>query len=428
MSLIFEGLRRNGRHQKQSVRTTLPPELPENISDLPMAVASLLPKTYSQTLPEPDASCITVDCSRGNDSLQKNDPVQIFHSEEQGGKNANGSLSIQTQAPKISNQSTEIQVPLNAERGQSENGLQRFPFVFEPQNSTKINRSPILRHKFIRGLIILESILVIPHKLLKFLCGTPLKSINFCSNWTALLLAKFWESMRTLGSVIANIFIKSAQLCHFIALRLPILGLAATGSFLKQQWSFLWECVTIGVNKLQAKARQGLAAIGSTFSFLLHCYRTVFNKALSIYLPNRWIQTATVFLLKGSAIALSCCFVVTIVKNALRSSALQNTGNSTDNIIALEKTPQRKLKHFFKDPLLVKREKVRDALLAFHIDTIQRHDNGKGQIITDNQTFGIGALLLEHPKVYLEKIGKNSLYFSDKYGQWYKRSIGNMLE
>jgi hypothetical protein len=86
------------------------------------------------------------------------------------------------------------------------------------------------------------------------------------------------------------------------------------------------------------------------------------------------------------------------------------------------------LKHISRDPLVIKQEKVRDALLAFHIDTIQRYNNGKGQIITDNKTFGIGALLSEHPKIYLEKVGKNSLYFSDKYGQQYKRSIGNMLE
>jgi hypothetical protein len=423
MSLIFEGLKRNGHPLKQSTRTALPPDLHENASDL--TVASL--EIYPQTLTESNPSCITVNCSPKNDTVRKNNPVQIFHSEEQG--DANASPPIRAHDPKTPNQSAKNQDSPNAERiKQLGHELQHLPFVFEPQNSTKINLLPTLKHKLTNGLIILESLLVVPYKLLKLLCGTPSKSINFCSNWTVLLLAKLWESMCLLSSMIANIFIKLAQLCHFIILRLPILMLTATGAFFRKGWSFLWDCAAIGINKLREKTRQGWAAIGSIFSFLLHCYCTIFRKALSIYLPNRWIQLATTFLLKSSAIALSCCFVVMVVKNALRSSALQNTGHSTDNIIALKGTPQRKLKHFFKDPLVIKREKVRDTLLAFHIDTIQRQEGGKGHIITDNQMFGIGSLLCEHPKIYLEKIGKNSLYFSDKYGQWYKRSAENMLE
>jgi hypothetical protein len=432
MSLIFEGLKRNDHLKKQSTKTALPSELPQDASDLPMAAASLLPETYSQTLTEPDLSCITVNYSPKNNAHRKNDHVQIFRSKEQNIANSNEPSPSQIPPPQKQDQSTEIHVSPSAERiEQLRKGLQRSQFVFEPQDSAKIGLLSAFKSKLTHGLIILESIFVAPYKLLKFLCGTPLKSINFCSNWTILLLTKLWENIRILSSIMINIFTKLIQLCYFIVLRLPILGLEITGSFFKRQWTFFRDCMAIGIDKLQAKARQGLVIIGNIFSSLLHCYRTVFNKALSIYLPNSWIRTATVFLLKSSAIAISCCFVVMMTKNAIRSSQLQSTGDSADNnIIALKSTkaPQRKLRHLFRDPLRVKQEKVRDALLTFHIDTIQRYGDGKGQIITDNKNFGIGALLCEHPKIRLEKIGKNSLYFSDKYNQWYKRSIGNMLE
>ncbi|MDR2812301.1 MAG: hypothetical protein LBB05_00700 [Puniceicoccales bacterium] len=289
----------------------------------------------------------------------------------------------------LSEKTSAIQVSPNAPQAeQLRNGLQYSPFIFKLQNSTKFNFLSAFKSGLATGLIILEPLFTALYKLLDF--------------------------------------VKLTQLCHFIILRLPIAGLTAIGSFFKQQWSFLCDCTAIAFNRLRTKVEQGLVATGNIFSSIFQCYRTVLDKVSSIYLPNRWIQSTTAFLLKSSAIVLSCCFIVTIVRNAIRSSTLQNTEHSTDNTVAQKET--RQLKHSFKDPLLIKQEKVRDALLAFHIDTIRRHEDGKGQIITDNQTFGIGSLLCEHPKIYLEKIGKNSLYFSDKYGQLYKRSIGNMLE
>ncbi|MDR0740201.1 MAG: hypothetical protein LBF34_00625 [Puniceicoccales bacterium] len=483
MSLIFEGLKRSGHLKKQSAKTALQTELSEEVTDSPTVMTALLPETHSQALEEPELSPITVDYSPENNSSPKNDPVQIFWSKEPDTASVNEPSLPQTQPLEIQSQSTEIQhAPSTKQIEGLQNGFQDFRFAFEPKNSVKSDFSPAFEGGLANSLTALKSLIAAPYKLLKFLCNTsskpikscfnwtvlfftklwegvchwgpkPIKScfnwtvlfltklwegichlgsesINFCSNWTILFFTKLWEGICHLGSAIANVFTKLVQLCHFIILRLPISALQAVGSFFQWQWSFIRDYTTLGLHTLWATVQRSLLAIGSLFSPIFQCYRTALDKILSIYLPTSWIQNATIFLLKGSAIAISCCFAVVAIKNGIRSSTSQGTGDSASNLIALKEntTPQRKLKHFFKDPLVIKQEKVRDTLLAFHIDTVQRHGNGKGQIITDNKIFGIGSLLSEHPKIYLEKIGKNSLYFADKYGQQYKRSIGNMLE
>ncbi|MDR1435411.1 MAG: hypothetical protein LBI77_03335, partial [Puniceicoccales bacterium] len=90
--------------------------------------------------------------------------------------------------------------------------------------------------------------------------------------------------------------------------------------------------------------------------------------------------------------------------------------------------PERGLKHLFRDPLVLQRGKIQSALLSFHVDRIQRRGDGSGNVVVGGKIFAMGALLNEHPKIRLEKVGKRSLYFSDKYGQQYKRSIENLLE
>jgi hypothetical protein len=93
----------------------------------------------------------------------------------------------------------------------------------------------------------------------------------------------------------------------------------------------------------------------------------------------------------------------------------QNENMGHSRLIRIE--PKRKLKHFYQDPLILVQEKVRDTLLALHVDTIQHYQNGKSYVIIGGKVFCTGALLNEHPKIQLEKIGKCSLYFSDKYSQ-----------
>jgi hypothetical protein len=431
MSLIFEGLKRNDYLKKQSAKTALQTELPEEIADSSTATASLLTETYSQTREASDPSRITVDCSPENNLHRKDDPVQIFRSEELDTASANESSLSQTQSLEIQSQSTETQyAPSTQQIERLRKGLQRSQLSCELKNLPKFDLTSVVKGGLVSSLIALKSLIVAPYKLLKFLCSAPIKSINFCSNWTVLLFTKLWESIGLLSSVTVNVFTKLFQLCYFIVLRLPILTLETVGSFFQWQWSFIRDYTTIGIHTLWATMRN-LLGIKNLFSSIFQCYRTALDKILSICLPSSWIQNATIFLLKSSAFGIACCFVVIAIRNAIRSgTSPQDTENSASNLIVLKDntTPQRKLKHFFKDPLLIKQEKVRDALLAFHIDAIQRHGNGKGQVITDNKIFGIGSLLCEHPKVFLEKIGKNSLYFSDKYGQQYKRSIENMLE
>ncbi|MDR2372139.1 MAG: hypothetical protein LBD60_03260 [Puniceicoccales bacterium] len=457
MSLIFEGLKRSGHLKKQFAKTALQTELSEEVTDSSTVMTALLPETHSQTLEKPEPSPITDNYSPENNSSPKNDPVQIFWSKEPDTASVNEPSLPQTQPLEIQSQSTEIQhAPSTKQIEGLRNGFQDFRSAFEPKNSVKSGFSSAFEGGLANSLTALKSLIAAPYKLLKFLCNTSSKlinfcsnwtilfftklwegichlgseSINFCSNWTILFFTKLWEGICHLGSAIANVFTKLVQLCHFIILQLPISALQAVGSFFQWQWSFIRDYTTLGLHTLWATVQRSLLAIGSLFSPIFQCYRTALDKILSIYLPTSWIQNATIFLLKGSAIAISCCFAVVAIRNGIRSSTSQGTGDSASNLIALKEntTPQRKLKHFFKDPLVIKQEKVRDTLLAFHIDTIQRYGNGQGKIITDNKTFGIGSLLSEHPKIYLEKIGKNSLYFSDKYGQQYKRSIGNMLE
>jgi hypothetical protein len=429
MSLIFEGLKRNAYLKKQSARTALQTELSEEVTDSPTVVASLFPETHSQTLEEADPAPVTVDRSTENNSPQKNDPVQIVRSEELDTASANESPPPQTQPLKIQSQSTATQhTPNTKQIGRLRNGSQRSRFAFKPENSVESNFLSAFKGGLASSSIVLESLLAAPYKLLKFFRDTLLKFINFCSNWIVLLGAKLRVSVCLLASVTANVFTKLFQLCSFTVLRLPILALETIGSFFQRLWFCIRDYAIMGIHALWATVRRGLLAIGAPFSSVLQCYRTALDKVLSIYLPTSWIQNATAFLLKSSAIAISCCFAVVAVRNGIRSSTSQGTGNASPIALKENTTSQHQLKHLFKDPLVIKQEKVRDALLAFHIDTIQRYGDGKGQVIADNKNFGIGSLLSEHPKIYLEKIGKNSLYFADKYGQQYKRSIGSMLE
>lgn len=154
------------------------------------------------------------------------------------------------------------------------------------------------------------------------------------------------------------------------------------------------------------------------------------DKLLSFYVPNTWIPNVTAFALRSCAIALSCCFAVMLAKHLINPHAITTAENRSKNTVILAKNaePKRKLKHLFRDPLVVQQKKVSNALLAMRVDTIQRSEKGKGSIIINDQTYGLGTQLTEHPSVWLEKIGKNSLYFSDKYGQLYKRAIQDLLE
>jgi hypothetical protein len=134
-------------------------------------------------------------------------------------------------------------------------------------------------------------------------------------------------------------------------------------------------------------------------------------------------------MLKSCAIAASCCFVIMLMKNFFFTDPQENISKATEGTIALaeDNTPKRKFKHFFRDPLVLKQEKVKNTLLSMHVDTLQRNEN-QGNITIDNKTYNLGSLMSEHPRIWLDKIGKNSLYFSDKYGQQYKRALADMLE
>ncbi|MDR1366975.1 MAG: hypothetical protein LBJ13_03675 [Puniceicoccales bacterium] len=430
MSLIFEGLKRNGNLQKQSPQAILQTESSEEDLDAATAAVSLLP-AQTQSLEKTEPYPTAVDCFPKNNSHRRQEHTQIIRSKKQEVANTNEFPPAQIHSPEISNQSTEIQISPSAARiEQLRNGLQRPRFVFELQNPAKVDIISASKNKLTGGLIILESLITAPYKLLKFLCGTPLQSINFCSNWTVLLLVKFWEGIRTSGAIIANIFMKLARVCYSTVLRLPALGLALTGSFFKRQWSFFCDCMRIGINKLREKTQEGLALVSGIFSSLIHCYRAAINKILSIYLPNHWIQNAMIFLLKSSAITISCCFIVMVIKNVIYPNMFQNTNDLTGTAIALQgkTTPKRKLKHFFRDPLIVKQEQIRNTLLAMHVDTIQRYEQGNERIVIDDKIYGLGSIMNEHPRIWLEKIGKNSLYFTDKYGQYYKRPLDDMME
>ncbi|MDR0418356.1 MAG: hypothetical protein LBH08_02905 [Puniceicoccales bacterium] len=430
MSLIFEGLKRNGNRQKQSSQVILQTESSEEDLDVTTATASLL-SDQMQFLKKTESYSTAVDCFPKNNPHRQRDQIQIIRSKKSDITNTNKFPPVQVHSPKKSNQSTELQTSPSAARiEQLRNGLQRPRFIFKPQNPANINTTSTSKNKLTNGLIILESLITAPYKLLKFLCGTPLQSINFCSNWTVLLLVKLWESICTSVGIIANIFSKLARLYYSTLLRLPVLGLTLIGSFLKRQCSFFYDCMRIGVDKLREKAKVGLTLISGIFFSLIHCYRTAINKILSISLPNHWIQNAMVFLMKSSAITISCCFVVMVIKNVICPDILQNTKDSIGTAVALQgKTmPRRKLKHLFRDPLIVKQKQVRNALLAMHVDTIQRYEQGNERIIIDDKIYGLGSIMNEHPRIWLEKIGKNNLYFSDKYGQYYKRALIDMME
>lgn len=153
------------------------------------------------------------------------------------------------------------------------------------------------------------------------------------------------------------------------------------------------------------------------------CCKSLINKVLVAYLPSRWLPNATAVIFRGCAVALSCCLVLLCTRMSLWHVATPETLASHKTA-----TPHRKLRHFFRDPLALQQTKIGNALLAMQVDAVQRDSEGDGKIIIEDKHYGIGAQLMEHPSLWLEKVGKNSLYFSDKFGQLYKRAIQDMME
>ncbi|MDR2806943.1 MAG: hypothetical protein LBB11_02200 [Puniceicoccales bacterium] len=260
-----------------------------------------------------------------------------------------------------------------------------------------------LKRFFSYFLITIESILVAPYKLLQWICGVPLKSINFCSNFTATLL------IHLLGWV---------------------------DEFFRRSVDFFGNCCLKLEEKIQEQITQCLDIIHSILNILYDLHRSILERIVSVYLPNNWIQSIAIFLIKSFAIAASCSFVFLLSRNAFHAHEHINVAatNHTPKEDVLktqrhgEVIPKRKLKYLFQNPLTLKQKEVQKTLLAFRVNAIQRYGDGTGSIAINNKILGTGSLLNEHPKIHLVKIGKHNLHFSDKYGQQYKRSIENMLE
>jgi hypothetical protein len=478
MSLIFDGLRRRVADKKRSVAGSDLEEGAEKASDLADESSSMgaafLPERYGETLAKPDSSCITVDYSAQKEQSKPTDNSPTTPSTGDSlGIDSTQRASVQSEVAEerykeilAKPDSSCITVDYSAQQGQSkptndnpkgvqssDNNQQNVSIsvsnsvgqriemlrknIQKPAINFTIHRESqstflqSLKHFPGYCLIAAESALTVPYKLLKFLCGAPLKSINFCSNTLASLAENAYGSLLNSCLWLGKICLKACRLLasgtlHIALFLVKILGYL--GRFFVNNLRFLKDCCIIAKEKSMATLARRCQTIGNGFSSLYQMCKSGFYKIISINLPVSLIQNVTVFLIKSSVAAVILGLAITFFYKKFYNNRSASENQSQPIKTSEELPPKRKLKHLYRDPLLVQQEKIRDALLALHIDTIQRQKDGTAHIIIDNRRFCIGALLSEHPKIRLEKVGKRSLYFSDKYGQWYKRSIQNMLD
>ncbi|MDR1303402.1 MAG: hypothetical protein LBJ81_02150 [Puniceicoccales bacterium] len=491
MSLIFDGLRRRGADKKGPAAISTLEEGAEKASDSPDGSlgAAVLAEEYREALVEPDSACITVDYSsqkgqsqptdnrskgiQSGDNNRQNAPISSPNSAGQRASIQSGAVMERNKKTLVEPDSACITVDYSSQKGQSQptdnrskgiqsgdNNRQNAP-ISSPNSAEQRHcnygqRIEMLRKNiqkpainftirresqwtFLQSLkrfpsyclIAAESALTAPYKLLKFLCGAPLKSINFCSSTLASFAENICEFLRNSCLWLGK---NCLQMCRFLAsgalqiALFPVKILNYLGRFFVNNLLFLKGCCAIAKEKSAATLVHYCRAIGNGFAALYQACKSGFYKIISINLPASLIQSATVFLIKSSVAAVFFHLAITFFYKNFYNKKDASENRSQPIKTSEELSPKRKLKHLYRDPLLLQQEKIRDALLALHIDTIQRQKDGTAYIVTDNRRFCIGALLNEHPKIRLEKVGKRSLYFSDKYGQWYKRSIQNLLD
>ncbi|MDR0590363.1 MAG: hypothetical protein LBG09_00675 [Puniceicoccales bacterium] len=416
MSLIFDGLRRRVADKKRSEGVFILEDGAEKVSDSPdespSTGAAFLSEGYKETLTKPDSSCITVDYSakQGQSKAVDSSPKGV-----QSGNDGPQNAPISSQ-----NCAGQRQCNYGQRIEMLQKNIQKPTINFTIHRESRSTFLQSLKHLPGYCLIAAESVLTAPYKLLKFLCGAPLKSINFCFNTLASLAENIYGSLLNFCLWLGKNCLKICRLLATGAFHIalfPVKILNYLGSFFIKNLCFFKDCCAIAKEKF-----------ATTFSSLYQMCNSGFNKIISINLPASLIQNVTVFLIKSSVAAVFFYLAITFFYKKFYNKESIPENRSQPIKTSEELPPKRKPKHLYRDPLLVQQEKIRDALLALHIDTIQRHEDGTAYIITDNRRFCIGALLNDHPKIRLEKVGKRSLYFSDKYGQWYKRSIQNMLD
>ena len=403
MNLIFEGLKR----QKESIS--------HNTQGID---TSVIEATCPEVLNKDND--VQVNCQTDPIEQQREKYRHLF------GKSINSSTkktvifteeqpstdSKQAKAPKSASPLSEDQESFHSVRLKKLKKQIWQPKVIQSEQSASLKHSTL---SFVGQTIsVFESIIFAPFRFLRFLCGAPLSNLHFYSDSIVSFLKKSAE-------FIGHSFVIFAHGCtkaiYFIG-----------SSIFKIQPLFasVWEKISTSicsfcqifcdvVSIIKNKIKENCVSI-------INVYRNAWGKLLSIRIPINWIQNATSLLIRGVAIAMSCYVVF------LASDAFFSSDNQSGQITLDQATPRRKLKHFFRDPLVLQQKKISSTLLSMHVDSVQRDDNGEGQIVIDDQTYGLGTQIMEHPRIWLEKVGRRSLYFSDKYGQMYKRSIKKMLE
>ncbi|MDR2200706.1 MAG: hypothetical protein LBN94_01125 [Puniceicoccales bacterium] len=385
MNLIFEGLQRRTSQKKEMAPNSNGASLSsdctsaEPSSETPVSSE----ESYAKDIASGEYFRTTVDRSKKERSKRHDlDLARIFRASQRTTIHTLDPSRRQLFTVRDSNQSPPSLKP-TGKKGK------RPTFNFLQNPGGTFNIFHLLNGMLVGAFTLGENLFIAPYEILKLIGGTAFKSIKFCLNFIALLFTKIVQN-------IAH-FIHSC----FMAFR---------------------KTVDTVMGYFYYTLRDG-------FFSIYNLYKSIFCKIFSIYLPNRWIQGATIFLIKSFAMAASCCLMIMLANHIFHGGKMPTVAQSNQGAKSGKTSvPKRKLKHGFRDPLVVQRDKICGTLMAFHIDAIQRHADGMGNLIIDNQVFRPGALLSVHPKIHLEKIGKRSLYFSDKYGQRYKRSIERMLE
>ncbi|MDR1435575.1 MAG: hypothetical protein LBI77_04195, partial [Puniceicoccales bacterium] len=164
-----------------------------------------------------------------------------------------------------------------------------------------------------------------------------------------------------------------------------LLRLLFTPSFFQKSAKFLMDCPRSLVEKIEIVIDQCFHVIRSCFRVLCRLFKSIFDKIISIYSPNTWIQGLAIFLIKSSAMAASCCLLIMVARHSFpgfsflnRSSSHSSNGQSQSPSLDKDASPERGLKHLFRDPLVLQRGKIQSALLSFHVDRIQRRGDGSG--------------------------------------------------